>query len=201
MPKVSWKGGTLLSPLPPALVTCGTMERPNVLTVAWTGILCSDPPKTYVSIRPSRFSYDLIRQSGEFAVNLTTVPLVRAADFCGVRSGRELDKFSAAGLTAEPASVLSCPLLSESPLALECRVTQVVPLGSHDMFLADIAAVSVDPRLIDAAGKLHLERADLAAYAHGEYFSLGKSLGSFGFSVRKKKPRPAGRGGKAGRRA
>ena len=157
MPKIAWRGGTLLSPLPPALVTCGTMEKPNVLTVAWTGILCSDPPKTYVSIRPSRYSYDLIRQSGEFAVNLTTVPLARAADFCGVRSGRDLDKFAAASLTAEPAAKLSCPLLAESPLALECRVSQIIPLGSHDMFLADIVAVSVDPSLVDGAGKLHLE--------------------------------------------
>ena len=186
MPKVAWRGGTLLSPLPPALVTCGTMEKPNVLTVAWTGILCSDPPKTYVSIRPSRYSYDLIKQSGEFAVNLTTVPLVRAADFCGVRSGRELDKFAAASLTPEPAAKLSCPLLAESPLALECRVSRIIPLGSHDMFLADIVSVDIADELI-VDGALRLDRAGLAAYAHGEYFALGKKLGDFGFSVRKKK--------------
>ena len=185
--KLSWRGGALLAPVPPALVTCGTMEHPNVLTIAWTGITSTIPPRTYISVRPTRYSYGLIRETGEFVINLTTSSLVRAADFCGVRSGRDLDKLAACGLTAEPATQVSCPQLAESPVSLECRVTQVIALGSHDMFLADILAVNVDPRYIDAAGKLHLDRCGLAAFAHGEYFELGRRIGSFGYSVRKKK--------------
>ena len=189
MGKITWNGGALLAPVPPALVTCGTMESPNILTVAWTGILNTIPPKTYISVRPERFSYDRIKQGGQFAINLPTAPLVRAVDLCGVRSGRDIDKFALAGLTAEPATRIECPLVVESPLALECKVTDVVPLGSHHMFLADIVAVDVEETLIDAAGKLHLDKAGLITYAHGEYFELGKKLGSFGYSVRKK-PRP-----------
>ncbi len=187
MAKLSWKGGALLAPLPPAMVTCGTMEKPNVLTVGWTGIINTIPSRTYVSIRPSRYSYELIQESGEFVINLTTAQLVRAADFCGVRSGRDCDKFALMGLTAEPCSNVSCPQLAQSPVSLECKVTQIIPLGSHDMFLADIVAVNVDEKYVDAAGKLHLDQCGLAAYAHGEYYELGKKLGSFGFSVRKKK--------------
>lgn len=188
MAKTLWKGGTLLSPVPPALVTCADGEVQNVLTIAWTGIVNSQPPKTYISVRPTRFSHHLIRESGEFAINLTTVPLVRAADWCGVYTGAKVNKFERCHLTPQPASEVRCPILAESPLALECRVTDVISLGSHDMFLADIVAVDVDDSLLDNEGKLHLERADLVAYAHGEYFSLGKRLGGFGFSV-KKKPR------------
>ena len=188
MAKTLWKGGALLAPVPPALVTCQSGEVQNVLTVAWTGIVNSQPPKTYVSIRPTRFSHHLIRESGEFVINLTTVPLVRAADWCGVYTGAKVDKFEKCRLTPLPATAVRCPLLAESPLSLECRVCDVIPLGSHDLFLADIVAVDVDNSLIDGDGKLHLERADLAAYAHGAYFSLGKRLGGFGFSV-KKKPR------------
>lgn len=184
--KITWKGGALLAPLPPALVSCGTMERPNVLTIAWTGIINTLPPKTYISVRPSRFSYSLIRDSGEFVVNLTTAGLVRAADFCGVKSGRNMDKFAAAGLDAEEATSVSCPMIRQSPVSLECRVTDVMPMGSHDMFIADIVAVNVAEEYVDSAGKLHLDRCALAAYAHGEYFELGRKIGSFGFSVRKK---------------
>ncbi|MGI5896104.1 MAG: flavin reductase family protein [Oscillospiraceae bacterium] len=191
MEKISWKGGALLAPVPPVLVSCGSMEHPNLLTVGWTGITNTIPPKTYISLRPERYSYGLIKNSGVFVINLTTVDLVRAADFCGVRSGRDFDKFQETGLTALPAPETGCPMLAESPLSLECRVTQTIPLGSHEMFLADIVAVQVDPALIDQAGKLHLERCGLAAYAHGEYFALGKKLGTFGFSVRKK-PLPKG---------
>ena len=188
MAKVQWKGGTLLAPVPAALVTSGTMEKSNVLTVAWTGIVCSDPPKTYISVRPSRYSYGLIRESGEFVINLTTAALVRATDACGVYTGAKVDKFKKYGLHKEAAGTVACPLIAESPVSLECRVTDVVPLGSHEMFLADITAVDIDEDLIDADGKLHLERAHLIAYSHGEYFALGQRLGSFGFSVRKKKP-------------
>lgn len=186
MPKLTWKPSTLLAPLPPALVTCGDMERSNIITVAWTGIVNTIPPMTYISLRPERYSYPIIKESGEFVINLTTSNLVRAADFCGARSGAKLDKFEALGLTREPVSTLACPAIAQSPLNLECRVKQIIPLGSHDMFLAEITAVNVDEGLLDESGKLCLERAEIAAFAHGEYFELGKSLGTFGFSVRKK---------------
>lgn len=186
MQKVEWKGGALIAPLPPVLVTCGTMEKPNVLTIAWTGILSTTPPKTYISLRPSRFSHDIIKSTGEFVINLSTVPLTRTVDFCGVRSGREFDKFALMGLIPEKASRVACPMISQSPVSLECRVTDIVPLGSHDMFIADIIAVNVDEQYIDKEGKLHLERCSLLAFSHGEYFELGKKVGSLGFSVRKK---------------
>lgn len=190
MSKTKWKGGTLLAPVPPALVTCSDGERDNVLTVAWTGILNSDPPKTYISVRPSRFSHELIAKSGEFAIHLTTKALARATDWCGVYTGAKVDKFERCRLTKELANEISCPIIAEAPLALECRVTDVIHLGSHDMFMADIVAVDVDDSLIDEKGKLHLDRAGLLAYAHGEYFELGKKLGTFGYSVAKKKKKP-----------
>ena len=190
MSKIVWRPGTLVAPVPPVMVTCGTMERPNIITVAWTGNVCSGPARAYISVRPERYSYGLIKESGQFAINLTTAALARAADFCGVRSGRDVDKFAHLGLTPLPAKELSCPILGESPVSLECRVFDVVPLGSHDLFLADVVAVDVDPALLDSAGKLHLEKAGLLAYAHGDYYALGKQLGKFGWSVRKKKPTP-----------
>lgn len=188
--KIQWKGGALLAPVPPALVTCASGEKQNVLTVAWTGITNTVPPKTYVSIRPSRHSYGIIKESGEFAINLTTKELVRAADFCGVHTGARMDKFERCRLKTEAASRIGCPILADSPLVLECRVTDIIPLGSHDMFLADIVAVDAEEGLIDAEGKLHLDRAGLAAFAHGEYYELGKKIGKFGFSVAKKKKHP-----------
>ena len=187
MSKIAWKGGALIAPVPPCMVTCGKGEDANIITVAWTGIINTVPPKTYISVRPSRHSYELIRESGEFVINLTPTSLVRAADYCGIHTGRKVKKFEKCGLHKEEASEVSCPLLAESPLSLECRVTEVIPLGSHDMFLADIVAVDVDESLLDSTGKLHLERAGLTAFAHGEYFEMGKKIGSFGFSVRKKK--------------
>ena len=189
MSKIQWKGSTLLAPVPAALVSCGTMENPNALTVAWTGITCSDPPMTYISVCPERYSYEIIKNSGEFVINLTTGAMARATDFCGVRSGREMDKLAAAGLTAEPANAVSAPVITQSPLSLECRVRQIIPLGSHDMFLAEIVAVDVEEKLLDEAGKLRLEKAGLMAYSHGEYFAMGKKIGSFGYSVRKKRPK------------
>ena len=200
MEKLIWRGGALLAPLCPALVTCGTMENPNVLTVAWTGIVNTLPPKTYISVRPERHSYGLIEQSGEFVINLPTASLLRAVDFCGVRSGRDMDKFAAAGLTPAP-SGLRCPLIDESPLCLECRVTDKLELGSHTMFLADILATRVDPSLVDRQGKLHLDRCGLAAFAHGEYFALGEKLGTFGFSVKKKAKKGRGQGPRESRRS
>lgn len=189
MAKLQWKAGTLLSPNPPALVSCGSADKPNVMTAAWTGIVCSEPPMTYISLRPSRYSYGLIRESGEFVINLPTEALARAADFCGVRSGREIDKFSRMGLTAEPSRLVSPPGVAECPISLECKVREIVPLGSHDMFLAEIVGVNVDERFVDEKGALHIERCGLLAYAHGAYFGLGKRLGTFGFSVRKKPAR------------
>lgn len=187
MAKTQWKGGALLAPVPPVLVTTGTLESPNVCTVAWCGMLSTKPPKTYISLRPSRLSHAMATQSGQFVINLPTAALVRAIDRCGVKSGRDENKFETCKLTAEAASVVAAPTIAESPLAVECRIEQVIPLGSHDMMLASIVAVDVDESLIDAAGRLRLARAGLACYAHGEYFALGKKIGDFGFSVRKKK--------------
>lgn len=189
MAKTEWKGGALLAPLPAVLVSCGSGEKANILTVAWTGILNTVPPKTYISVRKKRHSYALIQESGEFVINLTGEDLVRAADWCGTYTGAKVNKFSACGLTPEPSSVVSCPSVAQSPLSLECRVTQIIPLGSHDMFLADIVAVRVEESLINRDGKLCLERAHLAAFAHGAYYALGRKLGDFGFSARKKRKR------------
>ena len=191
MQKEIWPGGALLAPVPPALVSCGSLEQPAVLTVGWTGIVNTRPPRTYVSIRPERNSYPIIKENWEFVINLPPARLARAVDLCGCRSGRQVDKFALAHLTAAPASSVGAPLIDECPVSLECRVFQSIPLGSHEMFLADILAVQVDASLLDEAGRLCLERADLLAYAHGGYFRLGRQLGSFGFSVRKKKARPA----------
>ncbi len=190
MARIKWKGGTLLAPVPPAMVTCSDGECDNVLTIAWTGILNSDPPKTYISVRPSRHSYEIIKKSGEFAINLTTKDLTRAADWCGVHTGAKVDKFERCRLTKEKASEIGCPIIAESPVVLECRVTDVIPLGTHDMFMADIVAVDVDDALLDETGKLHLERAGLVAYAHGGYYELGRRIGTFGFAVAKKKKKP-----------
>ncbi len=187
MAKSTWKPSTLLGPLPPVLVSCGSMERSNLITIAWTGIVNTIPPMTYISVRPERYSYPIIKDSGEFVINLTTAALCRAADFCGARTGAKWDKFEACGLTKEKVSQLSCPAVAESPLNLECRVQDILPLGSHHLFLAEIAAVNVEDSLLDENGKLCLDRAGLAAFAHGEYFELGKRIGTFGFSVRKKK--------------
>lgn len=189
MSKIKWKGGALLAPVPPTLVACSDGEHDNVFTVAWTGIVNTVPPKTYISVRPSRYSYSLIKKSGVFTVNLVPSSLVRAADTCGVYTGAKVDKFRKCSLTREAASEIDCPMIAECPLSLECRVTDIIPLGSHDMFLADIVAVDVDESLVDEKGKLHLERAGLAAYAHGDYFELGKRIGSFGFSVAKRNKR------------
>ncbi|MGN0647373.1 MAG: flavin reductase family protein [Oscillospiraceae bacterium] len=190
MAKVFWNGSTLLGPVPPALVTCGTMEQPNAVTVAWTGIVCTHPPMTYISLRPSRYSYDIIEQSGEFVINLTTTAICKQVDFCGVKSGRDMDKIKACGLHIAPMEGVSAPLLEEAPLSLACVVKQKIPLGTHDMFLAEIVRVAVEEKYIDSKGKLNLQQGGLAAYAHGEYFALGRKLGSFGFSVKKKKSHP-----------
>lgn len=179
----------MIYPLPAVLVSCGGDEQEyNLFTVAWTGTVCTNPPMCYISVRPERHSYQIIKRTGEFVINLTTASLARATDWCGVRSGRDYDKFSQMGLTAERAAVVSAPVVAESPVAIECRVRQVIELGSHDMFLADVVNVLVDEEYINPdTGKLELERADMIAYSHGEYFTLGKMIGHFGWSVRKKK--------------
>ena len=187
MAKIKWKAGTLLAPLPPALVSCRSGGRDNLITVAWTGIIASDPPKTYISVRPERFSYDMIKSTGVFAINLPSSHISRSIDDGGVRSGRDTDKFAECRLTADEAFEIDCPTVAECPISLECRVTDVVPLGTHDMFVADIVAADVDERYIDERGKLHIEQCSLAAYAHGTYFALGKKIGSFGYSVKKKR--------------
>lgn len=187
MGKVVWKPGTMLYPIPPVMVSCGTMQKPNVITVAWTGIVNSDPPMTYISVRPERYSHGLITASGEFVINLTTESLMWTADYCGVKSGRDMDKFSLKNITAVPASEVSAPMIEESPLNIECRVDRILSLGTHDMFLSYIVAVNADEKLIDSKGKLHLEKAGLVATSHGKYFSLGRQIGTFGYSVSRKK--------------
>ena len=189
MSKQSWRGSTLLNPEPPVLVSCGGLENPNLITIGWTGTICTQPSMVSISVRPERFSHHLIQESGQFAINLPTEALVRSVDWCGVKSGRDVDKFAACGLHAEPGSVLTdCPVLAESPVNLECKVTQMIPLGSHDLFLAEVVACDVDESLLDETGKLCLDKAKLIVYSHGEYLALGKKLGTFGYTVRKKKP-------------
>lgn len=189
--KTVWKPGTLIYPLPAVLVSCGdSPENYNLFTVAWTGTVCTDPAMCYISVRKSRHSYDLIRRTGEFVINLTTQELARATDWCGVKSGRKVDKFREMGLTPSPSSMLKAPIIEESPLSIECRVKEVLELGTHDMFLAEVVAVDADDRYIDPeTGKFHLERALPIVYSHGEYFKLGESLGHFGWSVRKRPKR------------
>ena len=187
MGKIKWRGGALIAPVPPVMVSCGSADAPNIITIAWTGIINTVPPKTYISVRPKRHSYNIIKESGEFVINLTPAHLVRTADYCGIYTGAKVDKFKKCGLTPAPSKEVSCVSIEECPLSLECRVTDVIPLGTHDMFLADIVSVSVDEALLDEKGALHLDRAHLAAFAHGEYFELGKKLGNFGFSVKKSK--------------
>ena len=189
MEKIELKGGTLLAPVPPVMVTCGDIERSNIITVAWCGILNTVPPVTYVSIRPERYSYGIIKTCGEFIINLTPAALIKTADYCGMRTGRKVDKFAECGLTKEMTGNSRCPAIAESPLNIECKVREIVPLGSHDMFIADIISVRAAETLIDEKGKLRIEKAGLAAYAHGDYYELGKKIGYFGFSAVKKSKR------------
>ncbi|MBR5865596.1 MAG: flavin reductase family protein [Alistipes sp.] len=188
MSKQSWKPGTLIYPLPAVLVTTGaTPEEYNMLTIAWTGTICTDPPMCYISVRKERHSYDIIRRTGEFCINLTTEDMAHATDWCGVRSGRNEDKWKATGLTPMTNPHVSAPIIAESPLSICCRVREVKELGSHDMFIADVVGVEADDRFIDPeTGKFSLDKANPIVYSHGEYYSLGKLIGHFGWSVRKK---------------
>ncbi len=188
MSKIKMPSSTLLSPVPAVMVTCGTKEEGiNVITIAWTGIISSTPAKTYISVRPERHSYEIIKKNKKFAINLVSSDLARATDLCGMKTGAKIDKFKEAHLTPEYVEEADCPIISESPMSLICKVTDIVPLGSHDMFIADIIAVYADEKLMDEKGKLCISRAHLAAYAHGEYYALGKRIGKFGFSVAKKR--------------
>ncbi len=188
MSKLMWKPSTLLNPVPLVMVTSADKDgKPNIITLAWAGTINSEPPMISVSIRKERYSYNLIKDKGEFAVNLVTEQLVQAADFCGVKSGKDMDKFSTTGLTPEKASVISVPVIKESPVSLECVVKNILELGSHDMFIAEVVSVNVEEGLLDPNGKLELEKAGLVCYSHGKYWSLAKNLGFFGYSVAKKK--------------
>ncbi len=181
----------MLAPLPPALISSGDMEHPNVMTAAWTGIICSDPALTYVSLRSSRHTHELVSQNKEFVINLPTWRIAEAVDTVGIKSGRDTDKFALTGLTPEPCSKIKAPQITECPVSMECKVLEIRPFGTHDMFLAEIIAVNVDEKYIDENGALDLEKAGLIAYAHGFYYTLGRKLGKFGFSVEKKKKKPA----------
>lgn len=188
MGKTNFKPGNMLYPLPAVLVSCGDINgTSNLFTVAWTGTICTNPPMLSISVRPERFSYSLIKSQGEFVVNLTTKSLCHATDFCGVRSGRDVDKWEHCRLTKIPADTVSCPMVAQSPVNIECQVTEVKELGSHHLFLAKVTAVHADDAYIDEKNTFHLNESDLITYSHGKYFSLGKELGSFGYSVQKRK--------------
>ena len=193
MSKITLKPGTLLAPLPAVLVTCGTMEKANALTIAWTGIINTIPPMTYISVRPERHSYPIIKETGEFVINLTTSAMARETDFCGVRSGRDMNKIEKCKLTLTAGKTVSAPVIEQSPLSLECKVREIKELGSHHMFIAEITGIQAEERFMDSKGKLNLQQAGLMAYSHGEYFALGRKLGDFGFSVRKKSKRKDGK--------
>lgn len=187
MPKLMWKPGTMLYPLPAVMVSCRNNEGVNnILTVAWTGIICTSPAMLYISVRPERHSYNMIKETGEFVINIPNRKLAFATDFCGVKSGRDIDKFAHLKLTPAKSNLVAAPFIDECPVNLECKVKEIVKLGSHDMFIAEILCVNVDEGLLDSKGKLQLNKADLICYTHGEYRTLADSMGSFGFSVRKK---------------
>ena len=187
MGRVYWKPGTIEYPLPAVMVSCGDFEKSNIMTAAWTGIINTDPAMCYVSIRKERYSYNIIKNSGEFVINLTTEDLCRKTDWVGVRTGAKVDKFKEMHLTKEKATKVKCPLIAESPINLECKVTQTIDLGSHTMFMAKILSVDVDDKYINDKGSFDISKCHLIAYANGSYFALGKKLGTFGYSVRKKK--------------
>ncbi|TAL36119.1 MAG: flavin reductase family protein [Spirochaetes bacterium] len=186
MPKTVWKPGTMLYPAPAVLVTSRHDGKDNIVTVSWAGTVCTEPPMLSISLKPERLSYAMIRESGEFVVNLPVDTLARAVDFCGVKSGRNVDKFAANRLSKQRAHKVAAPLIAECPVAIECRVSRIVELGSHHMFIADVLAVNVEEEFIDRRGKLRLEDAHLLCYSHGQYFTIFKPLEKFGFSVRKK---------------
>ncbi len=187
MGRESWRAGNMLYPLPAVMVSCKRPgEKPNIITVAWTGTVCSSPAMVSISVRPERYSYDIIKETGEFVINLTTEKLARVTDYCGVRSGRDVDKFAEMNLTAGRSVHVEAPYIEECPVNIECRVQQILELGSHHMFIAEVLGVDIDDRYLDEKGKFRLNEANPIVYSHGEYFGIGRKLGSFGYSVRRK---------------
>lgn len=188
MAKQTWKAGNMLYPIPAVMVSVTDgAGQDDIITVAWTGTICTNPPMVYISVRPSRFSHHMLMETGEFVINLTTEKLTRATDYCGVRSGRDVDKFKETGLTREKAEFVKAPMIRESPVSIECRVTEVKKLGSHDMFLAEVLAVHADEEYMDENNRFDLNRACPLVYSHGEYLGTGKKLGTFGYSVKKRR--------------
>ncbi len=187
--KQDWKPGTMIYPLPAVMVSCGnSSDEYNIITLSWVGTICTNPPMCYISIRPERHSYDIIKKNREFVINITTEELAKATDWCGVKSGKNVDKFKELNLTPGKSSVVNAPYIEESPLCIECKVKEIIPLGSHDMFIADVVNVKADDKYMDPeTGKFHLEKANPIAYSHGQYSTLGKNIGKFGWSVEKKK--------------
>lgn len=187
MSKELWKPGNMLYPLPVVMVSLADKNgKSNIITVAWAGTICTNPPMVSISVRPERFSHGILKETGEFVINLTTKDLAFATDYCGVKSGRDVDKFKEMGLTAIPAEKIACPMIEESPVNIECKVRQVMELGSHDMFIADVVAVHADEKYMDEKHKFHLEAAEPIVYSHGAYLVCGEQIGTFGYSVKKK---------------
>lgn len=190
MGKQLWKPGNMLYPLPVVMVSMADQDgKPNIITVAWAGTVCTNPPMVSISVRPERYSYQILKETGEFVLNLTTKDLVFATDYCGVKSGKDINKFKEMNLTAVPGTEVNAPLIGESPVNIECRVREIKPLGSHDMFIADVLAVHADEQYMDENHKFHLEWAEPVVYSHGAYFTCGEQLGTFGYSVRKNNKR------------
>lgn len=189
MSKITWKPGTFLYPIPAVMISCGDMEKSNIITVAWTGIINTNPAMVYISVRPTRHSYNIIKETGEFVINLTTNDLAYATDWCGVKTGAKVDKFKEMKLTKEPAKFLKCPMIKESPVSVECKVKEIKELGSHHMFVAEVLAINADEKYINDKGAFDISKCDLIAYSNGNYYSLGKKIGRFGFSVQKNKKR------------
>ena len=188
MSKEFWKAGNMLYPLPVVMISCKREnEKPNIITVAWTGTVCTNPAMVYISVRKERYSYDIIKESEEFVINLGTKELAKAVDYCGVRSGRDIDKFEEMKLTPIEGNYVDAPLIKESPVNIECKLKQIIPLGSHDMFLAEVLGVHVDTEYLNEKGKFELSKSNPIVYSHGEYYGLGDLLGTFGYSVRKNK--------------
>ena len=186
MGKVVWKPGTFEYPIPAVMVSVGDMEKSNIITVAWTGIINSDPAMVYISVRQSRYSYNIIKENKEFAINLTTKNLAYATDWCGVKSGANVDKFKEMHLTKQKANFIKCPLIKESPVSIECKVEKIIDLGSHTMFMARVLSIDADEKYIDEKGAFDISKCELIAYANGGYYQLGKKIGKFGYSVQKK---------------
>ena len=191
MARKNFKAGALTAPLPPVMVTVGDMESANIITIGWTGILSTIPPRTYISVRPQRHSYGILKRTGEFVINLTTADQARVVDYVGIYTGAKVDKFKECSLTKVESKEVSAPTIKECPLALECRVIETIPMGTHDVFIADIVSVSCDEKILDDDGKIRFDKAGLLAYAHGEYYALGDKVGKFGFSTKKPEKKPA----------